>query len=76
MVWQEGPRAGETGHPKSPTEVWEWPEKSAESVCVTGRGRKWQGCDTAHTCQQEAEPGAVAVLAISGTQIKSKSKDL
>lgn len=45
-------------------------------VCVIGKGRKLQNYDTAHTCQQVAEPETVAVLAISGTQIKSKSQDL
>lgn len=45
-------------------------------VCVIGNGRKLQNYDAAHTCQQVAEPEAVAVLAISGTQIKSKSQDL
>lgn len=45
-------------------------------VCVIGKGRKLQNYDAAHTCQQVAEPEAVAVLAISGTQIKSKSQDL
>lgn len=49
VAWQEGPRAGETGHPKSPAEVWEWPAEwgdwrvfkiRVQKVCVTGRGKE------------------------------------